>query len=397
MPDPTHTAIGTWSGGRHMHFGEPLEDERLRALLVPDDAIRTVLTADVYGEGGADRLLGRALGGLDRDAYCLVGAVGHDFYTGAREGAKGFPRFTDPRLRGPGEYAAYLRMATERSLERLGADRFDLLQLHNPDRTGYESEAVWDAMAALREADLTRLIGVAPGPANGFTLDLIECLERFGERIDSAMVILNPLEPWPGELCLRAASANGVGVITRVVDYGGLFHDDVLPGHDFGEHDHRTFRPSGWVEAGRARMERMRPVAERHGLTMLQLACQWNLAHEPVTCVVPTLIQERGAGAKPIEAKRAELAALPVETALTAEEVEAVRAIGDNTGCMALKGASPDHDGEPRPDRWPLTPELARLAARWGIDPGRDLAQSSSTSSSPAPAGSTGSPAARQA
>ena len=60
-------------------------------------------------------------------------------------------------------------------------------------------------MAALREAGLTARIGVAPGPANGFTLDLIACLERFGERIDWAMIILNPLEPWPGELCLDAA------------------------------------------------------------------------------------------------------------------------------------------------------------------------------------------------
>ena len=46
-------------------------------------------------------------------------------------------------------------MATEASLERIGASAFDLLLLHNPDRTGYSSEAVWDGMAALREAGLT--------------------------------------------------------------------------------------------------------------------------------------------------------------------------------------------------------------------------------------------------
>ncbi len=73
-------------------------------------------------------------------------------------------------------------MATERSLERCGIDRFDLLLLHNPDRIGYTSEAVWEGMAALRDDGLTRMIGVAPGPANGFTLDLIDCLERFGDR-----------------------------------------------------------------------------------------------------------------------------------------------------------------------------------------------------------------------
>ena len=106
MPDPTRTAIGTWSGGRFMHFGEPLDDERLIALLRPDERLRTVITADAYGAGEADTLLGRALDGLPRDAYCLVGAVGHDFYEGEREGAKGFPRFTDPRLRGADGYAA---------------------------------------------------------------------------------------------------------------------------------------------------------------------------------------------------------------------------------------------------------------------------------------------------
>jgi aryl-alcohol dehydrogenase-like predicted oxidoreductase len=374
MLDPTRTAIGTWSGGRFMHFGEPLDDERLIALLRPDDRIRTVMTADAYGAGAADALLGRALAGVERDNYCLVGAVGHDFYAGEREGSKGFPRFTDPRLRDEDGYAGYLRMAAERSLERIGADRFDLLLLHNPDRIGYTSEAVWDGMAALRDAGLTRRLGIAPGPANGFTLDLLDCFERFGALIDWAMVILGPLEPWPGELVLGAARHHGVALITRVVDYGGLFHDDVLPGHEFPRYDHRGFRPAGWVEAGRAKLERMRPVAERHKLTLLQLACRWNLAQAPVRCVAPTLIQEPGAGARPIEDKREELAALPAEDVLSQDEVAELRAIGDNTGSMTLKGAAPDFEGEPRPDRWALTPQLAALAARWGIEPARDLA-----------------------
>ena len=355
-----------------MHFGEQIDEERLLALYRPDDAIRTVLTADVYGQGEADSLLGRALTGLPRESYCLVGAVGHDFYEGERQGPKGFPRFTDPSLRGPGEYASYLKMATERSLERIGADSFDLLLLHNPDRTGYSSEQVWDGMRALRDERLTQLIGVAPGPANGFTLDVIDCFERFGEAIDWAMVILNPLEPWPGELVLPAAARNDVKLITRVVDYGGLFHDDVLPGHEFPKFDHRSFRPAGWVDAGREKLERMRPVAERHGLTMLQLACAWNLAQAPVECVVPTLIQE--AGGRPLEEKRAELASLP-DVRLSDAEVAEIRAIGDNSNCMALKGASPEYEGHALPDRWPLDDHLVEVAARWDIHPGEQLVQ----------------------
>ncbi|HWG08170.1 MAG TPA: aldo/keto reductase [Solirubrobacteraceae bacterium] len=371
--DPTTTAIGTWSGGRFMHFGEPLAEDRLLALLAPGDGIDTVITADAYGAGEADTMLGRALAGCRREDYCLIGAIGHDFYTGRREGAKGFPRFTDPRLRGDGDYAGYIRMAAERSLQRLGVDRFDLLLLHNPDRTGYTSPAVWEGMGALRDDGLTRLLGVAPGPANGFTLDLIDCFERFGELIDWAMVILNPLEPWPGELALDAAAAHDVRLIARVVDYGGLFHDDVGPGHVFAEYDHRKFRPDGWVEQGRERLELMRPFAERHGLSMLQLACAWDLAHAPVHCVAPTLIQESGPGARPVEDKRAELAAVRAPSPLSDDEVAQIAAIGANRGCMALKGASPEHEGEELADRWGLDEALSTLAARWRIAPEQDL------------------------
>lgn len=374
-----------------MHFGEPLSDERLLALLRPGQGIDTVMSADAYGAGEADELLGRAIEGVDREEFCLIGAIGHDFYEGEREGAKGFPRFTDPRLRPEAQYRDYIRMAAERSLERLGADTFDLLLLHNPDRTGYTSDAVWEGMQALREQGLTRLLGVAPGPANGFTLDLIDCIERFGELLDWAMIILSPMEPWPGELVLEAAAANDVKLITRVVDYGGVFHDDVSAGHAFAEYDHRKFRPAGWVEAGVEKLERMRPYAEDHGLTMLQLACQWNLAHEAVGCVAPTLIQESApiptgprseqAGAapagqsapRPIEDKRAELSSLPAQIRLSEAEVAELRAIGDNSGSMMLKGASTEYEGEPLADRWTLNDELDELATRWRIAPQRDL------------------------
>jgi aryl-alcohol dehydrogenase-like predicted oxidoreductase len=370
--EPGRVALGTWSGGRFMGFGVPVAEERLASILRPGGGISTVITADTYGQGEADRLLGAALTGVPREEYCLVGAVGHDFYEGERDGPKGFPRFTDRRLRGPAAYGDYLRSAAERSLERIDVDRFDVLLLHNPDHTGYTSDVVWDAMAGLRDDGITGAIGVAPGPANGFTLDLLDCFARFGDRIDWAMIILNPFEPWPGELVLDAASAGDIGVITRVVDYGGLFWGDVERVDDLPERDHRRFRPAGWIEAGREKLARLQPIADRHGLTAMQLACQWNLAHGSVRCVVPTLIQEAGPAARPIEDKRAELAAVG-EVVLSDEEVGEIRSIGDNAGSMDLKGASPDHEGEVKPDRWGIGPEHERAATRWGIDPERDL------------------------
>jgi aryl-alcohol dehydrogenase-like predicted oxidoreductase len=356
-----------------MHFGEPLSEERFLKVVQHAYAsgIRTFMTADVYGNGAADEMLGRALVGLPRDSYCLVGAVGHDFYSGKRDGSKGFPRFTNPDLRPPKDYFPYLQMATEKSLERCKTDHFDLVLLHNPDSTGYGSDAVWNAMNKLKDAKLTARLGVAPGPANGFTLDLILCFERFGPLLDWAMIILNPLEPWPGALCLPAATKHEVNVITRVVDHGGLFHDDVKPGHKFGQQDHRAFRPAGWVEAGSKKIEQMRDIAEKYGVTMLQLACLWNLSHPGVKSVIPTLIQE--IEGKPIEQKVDELAKLPA-IKLSDQDREQITYIGNNKGCMELKGANRGHTGNPLADRWGLTKDLESVAKRWSIDPDKDLA-----------------------
>ena len=258
-------------------------------------------------------------------------------------------------------------MAAEKSLERCRTDYFDLLFLHNPDERGYTSDDVWDGMAALKKQGLTKMLGVAPGPANGFAYDLIHCFERFCEHIDWAMIILNPLEPWPGSLVLPAAEEFGVKVLTRVVDYGGLFHGDVRPGHVFRQGDHRTYRPAGWVEHGWAKIEKMKPIADKYGLSLIQFASLWNLAQPAVASVIPTFIQEAGEGARPVEDKIRDLAAMPKVPPFTEAEIDLIRCIGDNTGCMVLKGASRRHESSDRPDEWAMRPELEEVGVKWGL------------------------------
>jgi hypothetical protein len=126
-------------------------------------------------------------------------------------------------------------------------------------------------------------------------------------------------------------------------------------------------------------MDQMRSLAEKHQLTMLQLSCIWNLSHAPVKSVIPTLIQEAGPDAKPIELKVEELAALETDARLaqlkfTAQERDQLAQIGNNKGCMALKGANASHTGEAEADRWALRDELVEVGKRWGIDAERDLA-----------------------
>jgi hypothetical protein len=91
-----------------------------------------------------------------------------------------------------------------------------------------------------------------------------------------------------------------------------------------------------------------------------------------VKSVIPTLIQEADASSKSIETKVDELAGLP-EVKLAAEELAMMAEVGNNRGCMALKGANRSHSGEPEADHWGLTPDLEAIGKRWGIDPDRDL------------------------
>jgi hypothetical protein len=107
-------------------------------------------------------------------------------------------------------------------------------------------------------------------------------------------------------------------------------------------------------------------MAEKHGLTLLQFASIWNLSHPAVECVVPTFIQETGEGARPIEDKICELAEMP-DVRFSSEEVESIREIGDNTGCMSLKGASKRHEVSERPDEWPMRDDLLEIAGRHGL------------------------------
>ena len=146
-PSAPGAAAGSCTSGR------PIDDERFLALITPgrpdrhgDHRRRLRRPARPTGCSAGRSPAGRA-------SRCASSAPSGT--TSTRASATG-PRASRAspirRCAAPTSYADYLRMATERSLERCGVDRFDLLLLHNPDRIGYTSERVWKAMAALREA-----------------------------------------------------------------------------------------------------------------------------------------------------------------------------------------------------------------------------------------------------
>lgn len=360
-------AIGTWSGGKFMHYGKPLNDEEFISMFrhAWEKGIRTFVSSDVYGKGEADCLLGKALSVFPRESYRLVGMIGHDFYSGKRVGNRGYPRFTDPQLRQEKDYALYLADAINRSLGRCGTDYFDSVLLHNPDEIGYTNEVVWQSLEEMKEVGKTLSVGIAPGPANGFVLDLIHTFRTYGDIIDSCMAILNPLEPWPIRYIFDECEAQNVEVITRVADYGGALFNYMKNDHLFANGDHRSYRPEGWVAEANSKISRMMEIAESHGLTSMQMSVAWALSQPSVSHVTPTLIREKDEDMQAVMERIDELVQTPV-CHFSEAELTRISDIGDNQGCMPLKGASDRYEHGNRPDEWPLRPELQVIAAEIG-------------------------------
>ncbi len=295
-----------------MHFGEEIDEERFVALLRPGADIHTLITADVYGSGACDALVGRALDGLARDGYALVGAVGHDFYDGERQGVQGLPALHQPRAARPrGLRRLPARAPPSAASSAAARTTSTCCMLHNPDRIGYSSEIVWHAMAALRDEGMAAHDRRGPRPG--------QRLHARPDRLPRALRRPDRLgddHPQPVRALAGAPRAAGPRPQQRAHHRPGRRLRRRLPRRrprrgPLPAHDHRAFRPEGWVQHGRDRLEKLRPIAEAHGLSSLQLACQWTLAHPSVECVVPTLVQEPGPGARPVEDKRADLAAVP--------------------------------------------------------------------------------------
>jgi hypothetical protein len=194
-----------------MHFGEPLDDDASPRCCARRRGA-TVITADAYGAGEADRILGAALDGLPPRRLRRRRRGRPRLLRGRARGRQGLPALHRSRLRGAGDYAAYLRMATERSLERCGAGalRPAAPAQPRPHRLHERGGVGRDGRAARRRPDATSSAS-RPGRRTASRSTSSTAFERFGDRIDWAMVILNPLEPWPASSSWTPRRATACG------------------------------------------------------------------------------------------------------------------------------------------------------------------------------------------
>jgi aryl-alcohol dehydrogenase-like predicted oxidoreductase len=270
-------ALGsTWWGDVSESSGERLLD---RAL---DLGITFFETGDAYGQGANEELVGRVLA-PHRDEIQLSTKFGYVLDSGRQEHSEGE---RPQRWDGP-----FVRSALEGSLRRLGTDRVDLYQLHNPRMNAIEADECFATLEDLRAEGKIRHYGVALGPAIGWRDEGIRAIST--RDLASVQTVYNLLEQDPGRDLMAAAAERGVGVMARVPTSSGLLDDNLGPETTFGPGDHRRHRPREWLVEGLEKIERIRFLCgPESGRTMAQAALRFILAQPQMAVVIPTITNE---------------------------------------------------------------------------------------------------------
>ena len=296
--------LGCWQLGAD--WGTVDEADALAVLHAAVDSGVTFLdTADVYGDGRSERLIGRLL--RDRGGAGLTVATK-------------MGRRVDQV---PENYTRENFLAwTDRSRSNLGVDTLDLVQLHCPPMPVYSTDAVFDALDELVDAKRIAAYGVSVETVD----EALTAIARPG--VASVQIIVNAFRQKPLERVLPAAADAGVAVIARVPLASGLLSGRYTAATTFAPDDHRSYNRHGEAfdvgetfagvpfEVGLAAVERLRPLVPE-GVPMARFAVRWVL-DQPVTVVIP--------GARDAEQARGNAAAAAVD-ALPADVHDAVRAV----------------------------------------------------------------------
>jgi len=270
-------AFGAWALGSDW-WGKTDDPVRLigRALEL---GITFFDTGDAYGQGANEEIVGRALGGVDRDRVQISTKFGYVLDSDRQQHSEGErPQDWSPQ---------HAREALEASLRRLGVDHVDLYQLHNPRMDAIERDDLFAELEALRDEGKLRHFGVALGPAIGWREEGLRALES--RPIAAIQTVYNLLEQEPGSDFLAAAAETGAGVMARVPTSSGLLEDKYTLDTTFTGSDHRRHRPREWLVDGLKKIEQLRFLVIPDERTMAQAALRFILAQPRMACVIPTV------------------------------------------------------------------------------------------------------------
>jgi aryl-alcohol dehydrogenase-like predicted oxidoreductase len=277
----SEVGFGAWTLASKW-WGEVAEPEALVHAAL-DAGITFFDTAPVYGDGGAgESLLAGALG-KHVDDVVITTKCGYDI-TAERPGGGHNERPHDWRPES-------VRQQLEDSLRRLGRDRIDLYQLHNPTIDPIRADDLWAELEQLRAEGKIRELGVALGPAIGWRDEGLIALEH--RPIASLQTVFNILEEEPGRTFLThpAVQDGKAGVIARVPHASDVLSGKVTKETVFAADDHRAFRNRDML------LDLLDKVEQVHYLhdgdtrrTIGQAAVAGILAFDGITTVLPTCI-----------------------------------------------------------------------------------------------------------
>lgn len=272
----------TWWGVRDEALGVRLLQ---RAL---DLGVTFFDTADTYASGKAEEILRRALGD-QRDEIVIGTKFGYDIYEHPdRPGQQERPHDWRP---------SFARKALEGSLRRLGTDRIDLYQLHNPRLDAIERDDLFAELEAMVAEGLVRAVGVALGPALN-ERQVPEALAAIRLRRAAPQIIFNLLEQQLGDGVFPVARECGVGVVVRVPHASGLLEGYMTEATEFEPGDHRNWRVTtdekkkAWLNDGLGKVRQLDFLTD--GRTIGQAALQFVLREPAVTSVLPNIYDEKG-------------------------------------------------------------------------------------------------------
>jgi aryl-alcohol dehydrogenase-like predicted oxidoreductase len=280
--------LGTWQLGAD--WGRVAEADALEVLRAAVESGVTFFdTADVYGDGRSERVIGRF----------LAGNAGRGVLVATKMGRR--------VAQVPAAYTLEnFRAWTDRSRVNLGVDRLDLVQLHCPPSAVYSAGAVYDALDTLVAEERIAAYGVSVETCD----EALTAIARPG--VATVQVILNAFRRKPLDAVLPAASAAGVGIIVRVPLASGLLSGRYTLDTEFAADDHRSYNRHGeafdvgetfsgvdFATGVRAAGEFGAIVAEpgafdagpdtpgAAGVTTAQAALRWVLQQPGVTTVIP--------------------------------------------------------------------------------------------------------------
>jgi len=242
--------------------------------------ITLIDTADVYGDGHSEQLVGQflhSIGGAEANGLTVITKMG---------------RRADPHVAGAYCYDNF-RAWLDRSRTNLGMEQIHLVQLHCPPSSVYANQQVYD--------DLDRLVNEGVIAAYGVSVETVaEALEAMKhENVATVQIICNILRRKPLDTVLPVAAANGVGIIARVPLASGLLTGRFTADTQFPPEDHRNYNRHGEsfnvgetfsgvpYEAGLEAAAEVVRIADDVGCTPAQLALRWIIDQPGITTVIP--------------------------------------------------------------------------------------------------------------